>query len=196
MNIFFLSIIAKQAAQQLCDKHCIKMILETAQLLSCAFWQLLPEDHLLPVALCKYLYKETHVNHPMTKWVRQSPQNFKWALDHGIELCQEYSRRYSKPGKPVKVHKTLTTLLRIKLYWETHLNNTFKSNTFSVPPQCMPEIYRVDKNEGEVETFEDVVNAYWRYYAGDKEEMAKWKYSNVPDRWNEEISKKRKRETN
>ena len=36
MNIFALSSDPFEAAQMLCDKHCIKMIVETAQLLSTA----------------------------------------------------------------------------------------------------------------------------------------------------------------
>ena len=31
-------------------------------------------------------YKPTHANHPMSKWVRQSPHNFNWACDHALAL--------------------------------------------------------------------------------------------------------------
>jgi hypothetical protein len=36
MNIFFLDADPKQAAQMQCDKHVVKMVLETAQMLSTA----------------------------------------------------------------------------------------------------------------------------------------------------------------
>ena len=63
MNIFFVQLCAAAAARDLCDKHIVKMILETAQLLSCAFWCLAPQTTL-------QLYRKTHVNHPSAVWTR------------------------------------------------------------------------------------------------------------------------------
>ena len=40
MNIFYLDTRPKEAAMMHCDKHCVKMILETAQLLSTAHREL------------------------------------------------------------------------------------------------------------------------------------------------------------
>ena len=42
------------------------------------------------------IYKKTHSNHPMTIWVRTSPANFLWTIRHGLFLCREYTKRYSR----------------------------------------------------------------------------------------------------
>ena len=58
MNIFVLHRDPKIAAQMSCDKHVVKMILETAQMLSSA-------------ARAKGAwapYKQTHKKHPCTLW--------------------------------------------------------------------------------------------------------------------------------
>ena len=60
MNIFFLDKDPIIAAQYHCDKHCVKMILESAQLLSTAH-RVLDEDDAHPD-----LYKVAHKNHPST----------------------------------------------------------------------------------------------------------------------------------
>jgi hypothetical protein len=88
MNIFVVDHDPQIAARMLCNKHILKMIVETAQLLTTAF----------PPGATRY--KHTHVNHPCAKWVRASLSNYGWLMRHACELCNEYTRRYGK------VHKT------------------------------------------------------------------------------------------
>lgn len=88
MNVFVLNRDPALAARDQCNKHVVKMILESAQLLVTAF-----PDGTTP-------YKHTHVNHPCGKWTRASLSNYAWLLTHALELCSEYTRRYGK------VHKT------------------------------------------------------------------------------------------
>lgn len=95
MNIFFLSFNAKQAAEYHCDKHVVKMILETAQLLYSAHWML------NPAGLPDNAYKITHKNNPCAIWARNSLSNYKWLADLGHYLCEEYRFRYGD-----KTHKT------------------------------------------------------------------------------------------
>lgn len=61
MNIFALHQDPQIAAQMHCDKHVVKMILESAHMLS---------------TICGEGYKPTHQNHPCTKWARSSRSNF------------------------------------------------------------------------------------------------------------------------
>ena len=89
MNIFFLSFNPRIAAEHHCDKHVVKMILETAQLLYTAHEVLPPGG-----------YKKTHLNHPCAIWTRESQDNYIWLCQLGIELCREYTFRYGK------IHKT------------------------------------------------------------------------------------------
>ena len=98
MNIFILSFNPKEAAEYHCDKHVVKMILETAQLLYTCHWVLnseLPEN----------AYKKCHMNHPCGIWVRESLSNYKWLCELGKYLCEEYTFRYGK------IHKTQAHLL-------------------------------------------------------------------------------------
>lgn len=91
MNIFYLHTDPKISARAMTNKHCVKMILESAQLLSTAHWVLDPDT---PFA--NTLYKVTHQNHPSSIWVRESSANYNWLYAHFVELCKEYTRRYGK----------------------------------------------------------------------------------------------------
>ena len=81
MNIFFLDKTPELSAQYLCDKHIPKMLLESAQMLSTALRQNGYEDD--------YLYKSAHPNHPMTKWVGNTRDNFIWAFRNADEISRE-----------------------------------------------------------------------------------------------------------
>jgi hypothetical protein len=110
MNIFYIHTDPVIAAQAMTDKHVVKMILESAQLLSTAhraldgqeFIQLSksgarlrkwnhPDAHMDAT-----LYKSTHLNHPSGIWVRQSADNYMWLYNHFIALSEEYYQRYNK----------------------------------------------------------------------------------------------------
>lgn len=94
MNIFFLDRCATQAASLQCDKHVVKMLLESTQLLYTA-------HHLCGdvgdwAADDLKVYKPTHANHPVARWVRASSCNYRWLLAHAKALANEYTRRYGR----------------------------------------------------------------------------------------------------
>ena len=60
MNLFYVEREPVAAAQALCDKHVVKMILETAQMLSTA-------HRLSETPQAPFVYKVTHRNHPKYK---------------------------------------------------------------------------------------------------------------------------------
>lgn len=86
MNIFILDQCPVLSAQMLCDKHIVKMILETAQIL-CTVARKNGHD---------MKYKSTHKNHPCTLWAGESLDNWNWLIDHGIAMSKEYSARYNR----------------------------------------------------------------------------------------------------
>jgi hypothetical protein len=94
MNIFILAFSAQTAAQFHCDKHVVKMILESAQLLYCAHW--MTDATTLPAGA----YRKTHPNHPCAIWTRESLDNYVWLCELALALCDEFTFRYGK------VHKT------------------------------------------------------------------------------------------
>ena len=120
MNIFFLDADPKHAAQMQCDKHVVKMTVETAQMLSTA-----ARSHGHDVG-----YLSAYPKHPMTLWVGQSPHNFAWTIIHGLELCREYTHRYNKTHATEKIINNLYSVCK---------GNYMKKTE---PPQCMPDKYK------------------------------------------------------
>lgn len=180
MNIFILSEDPVEAARQHCDKHCVKMILENAQMLSTAHWcswqakleinnkKLKETKFMLRQVVPSHLqpqYSMTHVNHPCTVWVRETEENYNWTCIHAKELCAEYTRRYKK------VHKSESVI-----DWLVENKPCYfpKNSCLTEFAQAMPDIYKVKGN---------AVQAYRNYYIGEKAKFAKWKYSQTPEWW-------------
>ena len=96
MNIFALSTDPIQSAEMMCDKHVVKMIIETAQLLSTAHRILDGEEYTDRTAngrrikrwlhpnsnMESTLYKASHINHPSAVWARKSNNNYNLSLIH------------------------------------------------------------------------------------------------------------------
>lgn len=144
MNIFFLSFSPEEAARLHCDKHVVKMIIETAQLLYSAHWILNPED------LPENAYKLAHKNHPCSIWVRQTLSNYMWLSSLGLWLCKEYQYRYGEH----KIHKSEPHLIWL-------FNNPPKSIPnlqFTKPALAMPDEYKQ----------EDVIESYKTFYLESK----------------------------
>ena len=86
MNIFVLDDDIEICAQYHVDKHVVKMILESAQLLSSA----------VRLSGIDAGYRLTHQNHPCSIWVRESLSNWIWLRDLSNALNAEYRYRYDK----------------------------------------------------------------------------------------------------
>lgn len=176
MNIFYLDSNAELAARYHCNKHNVKMILETAQLLSTAHrildgelyidsssgrkkkrWRL--EDSFMNESI----YSATHINHPSAVWVRQSSHHYIWANNLLEELCKEYTYRYKK------IHKIQRTGLMHVL---KTIPKNIKDNGFSEPPQAMPDDCKI---------IGDSVTSYRNYYFNHKRNMLQWKNREVPN---------------
>jgi len=98
MNIFALSRSPRQSAMYHGDKHVIKMLLETCQMLYSAQW--FTGSSLLKAPLAKNGqrgYKSAHMNHPCTKWVRETRENYIWTARLALALADEYEYRW--PGR-------------------------------------------------------------------------------------------------
>lgn len=89
MNIFVVSEDPVRNARVLDNKRVVKMVLETAQLLSNYVHHI---GEFTP-------YKKTHWNHPCSVWVRESHANYRWLCIYFSELCKEYTRRYGRIHK-------------------------------------------------------------------------------------------------
>ena len=164
MNLFYLHQDPKVAARLHCDKHVVKMILETAQMLSCA-------HHVNGTSVSSdKLYGKTHVHHPSTVWVRSAPSHYKWAYDLFIALCDEYTLRYNK------THLSDTKLRSVL---STYPEFTNDDQTFTPPPLAMPEKYWVSGQKVNTKS-STVVKSYQQYYYYEKRYMAKYTNRTVP----------------
>ena len=106
MNIFFLDIDPEICAKYHVDKHVVKMIIELAQLL-CTAHHIIGSDN----EDFKIPYKKTHVNHPSAIWVRQGLYNYVWTVNLGLELCKEYTKRFTRLNNIYKCYmKTIRNL--------------------------------------------------------------------------------------
>ena len=86
MNLFILSLIQREIAQFMMDKHVSKILLEAVQMLCSAKRILDPDDE----ETNGKIYKLAHKNHPVTIWCRKSRANFAWVLDLVEELHNDY----------------------------------------------------------------------------------------------------------
>jgi hypothetical protein len=77
MNIFYLDKCPVKAAQLQYNKHVVKMILESAQMLCTAHHCYGDRDQKENVP-----YKQAHLNHPSTIWARQSRSTYMWLYEH------------------------------------------------------------------------------------------------------------------
>ena len=103
MNVFYLDDDYNKAADQICDVHCNKMIIESCQLMSTAH-HILDEDNAI-----HGIMKKTHANHPSNKWVRESSRHYEWLYKYTLRLCYNYSL------KSRKVHKCFIERMPILL---------------------------------------------------------------------------------
>lgn len=186
MNIFILDENPVKAAADHCDKHVVKMILESGQMLCAAHWlgwqRMLEVDtglkrgmllerlnskidpRLLPP------WKMTHVNHPCTQWTQRAWGNYMWHSRLGLALCEEYTKRYGKVHKSHEVHRWLNRV--VPPTFEGHTDDPVGITPFAL---AMPEDCKVPG---------DAVQSYRNYYNKHKVQLAKWKYSAVPTWWN------------
>ena len=155
MNIFYVDRDPVVSAQMMCDKHVVKMILESAQMLSTAHRVLDGNEY----ADKEGLYKMAHKNHPSTIWVRSSYQHYKWLYDHMVALMREYTYRY---GKNHATERLLTPL--------SEYPQAIPVGDYTEPPQCMPEVCKG----------EDTVLAYQNYYIIEKSGFARWTKRETP----------------
>ena len=153
MNIFFLDHCPRKCAQYHCDKHVVKMIVETCQIL-CTVWHIIDPEH----KIFQPPYRKTHINHPCTIWARSSRSNYIWLSTLGMELCKEYSFRYEKSHKSEAVLQGLMeNIPDLPCEW-------------SDPPKAMPDEYKV----------EDCIDSYRRYYKFGKRHLHTWKKRHSP----------------
>jgi hypothetical protein len=166
MNIFYLSHKPSRCARWHCDKHVVKMILETAQLLYTAHWVLEnPDLSTAPVkknTTQRGYQSIKNKKHPSAIWARESLDHYMWLCELGFELCREYKHRFGEK----KEHGCQRHIIWLAAYPPAAL----KSLGWSQPPQAMPDEYKDA----------DSIVAYRAYYIGGKKDLLHYTKRHMP----------------
>jgi len=171
MNLFILSLIHKQCAEWMFDKHISKMIVEAVQMLSTGKWILDPED--IERKNLK-IYKKCHVNHPSTKWIRASRENYIWTLLMVEAMHNEWKYRYGHPAE--KMHASY--LVAIELAKNMPKRDQFPEEGLTPFALAMPDKYKPK----DYICHEDAVEAYKKYYQSpEKLKISSWKGRDKPE---------------
>jgi len=180
MNLFVLDNDAVKAAQLQCDKHVVKMIVESAQMLSTVHRML---DGRLTRApsktgktmskhwvhsdpkLDEVLYRAVHMHHPCTVWTTESTANYDWHYQHFVALCDEYTYRYGK------VHAT-----------DTLLREVLKNPPKNIPAGSKTPQPLAMKSNPECMNYRDIVGSYRKFYQTKQDRFKMvWTGRQVPD---------------
>lgn len=180
MNIFYLSDDPVESAQLQCDKHVVKMVTESAQMLSTVHRILdgklekrpsvsgkrLTDYWVLPDGREQVLYKAVHVKHPCTVWTAQNDSNYMWHWKHFSALCEEYTYRYERKHKAdVELRNSLERLPdRITLGELSPLPLAMGSN-----PECVDYNDRVGSYRNFYQTKQKRFKMIWS-----KREVPEW----------------------
>lgn len=121
MNIFASDESPVISAEHLDDRRVIKMITETAQILSTTLRSLGATDD--------RLYRSTHRHHPCVVWAGKSDNNFKWLIQHGLAMGDVYTRFSNRQHAAIaKIHLAQTMCFLLPQGEQTEFANctTFK----------------------------------------------------------------------
>jgi hypothetical protein len=120
MNIFYLDADIEKCAHFHCDKHVVKMILESAQILCSVLWM-----HQIQAP-----YKPTHLRHPCVLWTNESLSNWLWLKKLAYALHEEYQYRFN----PKKNHKSYDIILHLAI--PPILDKGLTARPQTLPEEC------------------------------------------------------------
>ena len=181
MNIFVLHPSPKKSARWHADKHVVKMLLESLQMLYSAHWvasypsllhhrsaiaiSRVQKNLPLPPAL-RYLgggapfqkknpgnrgFRPVHLHHPCTIWVRASKENYRWLCQ--LALCLAEEHRYRWPLNPV-------SSCEAHAIWLSNHIPALPSIPLTPFAIAMPPMYRRG----------DPIRSYRTFYSGSKQD--------------------------
>jgi len=169
MNIFKLDESPKLAAEMHCDKHCVKQILESLQILSCAVIRHGATPDQMPLTAKGTPYRGGYPHHPSSRWGGDSRSNFLWLCDLAENLCKEYTFRYGK----IHSCEAKLEILKDLSYLIPNGPETPFAVAISQDSICRQKITNFENLS--------VVSKYREYYNYDKSRFAKWTKREAPN---------------
>ena len=163
MNMFTVEDSPEESAYALCDKHSVKMISESTQMISHYIRAIHPnvKSDKMP-ALAK-----SHFSHPVTVWTLKHVDNASWHLRHLIALNNTYTSRYGREH----VYRPLTDIFSLYI----RSDNQPKFFPVCVHDDCIASGVLLRSG-----TLAEAIASYRADYNKHKAYFAKWKMGNVP----------------
>ncbi len=184
MNIFILSHEHHPAKHYLeqaryhCDKHVIKMILESSQMLCTT----LVQAPIIGSRICENLHSSAPCKplaagmskHPCVEWTKKSVINFNYLARLAYALCNEHQYRYPLSAE----HEHMS--------WLKYLCEELDDLGYPVH-NPLPEVFAVAVKDPVLRTTSakhyEAVEMYRNYYFQDKYAFATWKGRKEPIWW-------------
>ena len=165
MNIFVLDTNPLTAAEYLCDKHIVKMPVETAQMMAASLRGHGATDIDMPFTKAGKPYKGGYMYHPCTQWAGYCRCNYRWLAYYGLSMCVEYTYRYNK-------EHACENAIRHMMLFENYIpvRGYYNKSPFVL---AMPDEYK----------HKNAVTAYRKYYVGEKADIAKWNKGRPEPKW-------------
>ena len=180
MNIFVLSYSAipqvhyKENARMHCDKHVVKMITESVQMLVTVLPQYFSKTALGLEPPCKPL-AAGHAKHPCVLWLQQDIIHFNYLAQLAYHLCLEKQARWPLNAdheyQPFIEH--LCQCLYITDYLSTH----------SRLPETFATAVKSESLRSTNRPHVEAVTIYRDYYISDKATFATWRGVGKPSWW-------------
>jgi len=192
MNIFYVDLDPAKAAQALHNRHIIKMISESCQLLSvwASRWTpmdrgklsfMTDEQHAAMMAEVEAADFDpevtdamaevppdvpwtgiSHQNHPAALWLSEGLGNVRWLVEHLKAMVDEYDFRY--PGNKDKFERARVIVPAMR-YWL----GKFVTLNHTCPKACFPDKYKHEPLDRE-----NVMQGYRDYYLSEKIAGNEW----------------------
>jgi len=151
MNIFAIDQDPYTAALWHTDKHVVKMITESVQMLSTT----------VRLSGIDIGYRKTHQNHPCTIWARESLSNWLWLRQLVVALHDEWQFRFNHV--PDHHHKAYDVMLTLPI-------PNIKDIGMTPFALAIPDEFKNDNS----------VEAYRHFYSVNKAHLHKWSYRTRP----------------
>ena len=173
MNIFLLDEDPALCARYHCDKHVVKMVLETTQILSTVARGL---GHDVG-------YKPTHAKHPSVLWAGKNSITRLWTYALGLELGKEYTHRYGKTHKSVSMLLSIGDALKLYALDVVDLDKDTGPYPLAVGVDTKKEL-----GAGSHTAYaSDAIRVYRHYYFKEKYAICKWTNRREPYWWVDKI---------
>tara|TARA_R100001443_G_scaffold32966_1_gene46958 strand:- start:699 stop:1274 length:576 start_codon:yes stop_codon:yes gene_type:complete len=186
MNIFILNECPELAARDYCNKHLPKMIVECYQMLGSSVIRHGATPDMMPLTKKGTPLKGGYHNHPCSRWVGDSRDNYIWTVRHALEICKEYTNKYNK------IHFCEAGIRHLNFMAKLIPEGDLTHFALAMPDEYRPNHIPLSTGKAGQQQKGDshadgeaAVAAYRRYYHS--KEFARWDDRTVPTWWRYDI---------